>query len=302
MEKVLITGATGLIGTHLTPLLQERGYEVVHLGRKPSTRAGVRTYKWDPLENEIDEEVLAENVDHVIHLAGASIAGGRWTPEYKQVLEESRIQGAALLYSAFARHTYFPGTFITASGINYYGTDTTDTIHTEDEPPAQDFLGRLCRRWEHAADRFSEHARVVKLRTGVVLDRNEGALAKMAAPVQFFVGAPLGSGHQYVPWIHIDDICRLYVKALEDERMHGAYNAVAPEHVTNRDLTRAIGRALTRPVFLPPVPAFLLTLALGEKAGVVLEGSRASCEKIKEAGFEFRYEQLDAALQKCVRG
>ncbi len=299
-EKVLITGATGLIGRHLTPLLIREGYDVVHLSRTPSSRGNVRTYSWDPLKGELDDTVLEEGIDHIIHLAGASIADGRWTSRYKELLLDSRVKSAALLYDRFGK-TGNIKTFISASGVNYYGTRTTNQVFSEEDPPADDFLGKVCVEWERAADRFSEQARVVKIRTGVVLEKEDGALPQLAFPVRWLVGAPLGSGEQYIPWIHIDDICRVYLKGLQDEAMMGAYNAVAPDHVTNKIFIKTLGKVLKRPVILPPVPGFLLKLVLGEKADLILEGSRMSCSKLEQQGFAFRYDQLVKALEAIYK-
>jgi hypothetical protein len=187
--------------------------------------------------------------------------------------------------------------FISASGISYYGLKTTSTIFMENDPPSNDFIGTCCVLWEKAADEFSEFGRVVKLRTGIVLTHQGGALEKIAKPVKIGFGAPLGKGSQWVPYIHIDDLCNMYLKALENENYSGVYNAVNGDHVTNKDLTMATAKALKKPLFLPNVPSFILKAVFGEMAGLILEGSRVSADKIKGEGFEFEYPTLDNAMK-----
>ena len=293
--NVLITGGTGLIGTKLTKLLKGKGYDVKHLSRSPSPENQIPTFLWKIENGEIDEEAF-NGVDAIIHLAGAGIAEKRWTEERKKVIISSRVDSANLLYKAVRKTNTDLKVFLSASGINYYGMTTTDKIFREDDPPSKDFIGKCCVLWEEAADQFSEICRVVKLRTGVVFSKQGGALEKISKPVKFGIGAPLGSGKQWVPYIHIDDLCRMYLKALEDESTEGVYNAVNGDHITNKKLTKETASALDKPLWLPNVPAFVLKAALGEMAGLVLEGSRASADKIQKEGFEFKYKTLESAL------
>lgn len=294
--NVLITGGTGLIGTELTNLLIEEGHEVKHLSRSPSPENKIPTFLWDIKKGEIDEEAFKE-VDAIIHLAGAGIAAKRWTGDRKKVIIGSRVDSANLLYKAVRKTDTDLKVFLSASGINYYGMKTTDKIFREEDPPSEDFIGRCCVLWEEAADQFAAICRVAKLRTGVVLSKKGGALEKIAKPVKFGVGAPLGSGHQWVPYIHIDDLCRMYLHALEDQSVKGTYNAVNGDHITNKNLTKETAAALDKPLWLPNVPGFVLKAALGTMAGLVLEGSRASAEKIQSTGFDFEFKTLDKALE-----
>ncbi len=300
-KKILITGGSGFIGSHLTPVFQGMGYEVVHLShRTPMGDEEVPTFHWDIEDQELDEKSL-EGVGSVIHLAGAGVMDHRWTHEYKKKIEESRVGGTELLVNSMRKLEEPPDTFISASAIGYYGAVTSEHVFTEDDPPADDFLAKVTRKWEEAADEASDMARVVKMRTGLVLDKDEGPLPQMARPIKMGVGAPLGSGKQYVPWIHILDICRAYIFALHTEEMEGAYNAVAPEDVTNEELTHSIAKVLNRPVFLPGIPGSMMKLIMGERGGIALEGSPVSSEKLQNEGFNFKYPTLMEALEAIYR-
>lgn len=300
METILITGASGLIGSKLTPLLQQKGYRVIHLSRSIPEKAGVETFLWDVQKQTIDNESV-QQADYIIHLAGANIADERWTTSRKKEIIDSRVDSAHLLFKSIQMTNTTIKAFISASAVGIYGAITSEKIFTESELPAEDFLGITCKLWEGAAETIAKlEIRTVKLRTGIVLSEKGGALEKMAKPIRFFAGAPLGSGKQYMPWIHIDDLCDMYIKAIEDHSMFGAYNAVAPEHITNTALTKAIAGRLHRPLIMPNIPAFLLKLIFGELAIAVLEGSRVSCKKIEDAGFIFKYNQVHKALENLL--
>ena len=248
------------------------------------------------------EEGAIENADYIIHLAGAGIADKRWTNKRKKEIADSRIKTANLLYEKVKASNVILKAFISASAIGYYGTVTTDKIHTEDNLPARDFLGKTCQLWEKAAGQFSSlDIRTVKIRIGVVLARDGGALPKMALPVKLFAGAPIGSGNQYMPWIHVDDLCNIFIKVIESEEMNGIYNAVSPNHTTNKELTKAIAEILNKPLILPNVPAWFLKLIFGEMAGILLNGSRVSSEKIVREGVEFKYPELERALRDIFK-
>jgi hypothetical protein len=295
MKKVLITGGTGLIGSHLTPLLTDAGYQVMHLSRNPSEADMVPTFGWDPGKGTIDKRPF-EHLDAIIHLAGAGIADERWTDSRRKIIIDSRVETAKLLFKTVVEEKTPLNAFISASGINYYGTQTTEHIFKEDDPPSTDFIGECCRLWEEAALEFQDIARVVMLRTGVVLSQKGGALERIAKPVRYGVGAPLGKGTQYVPYIHIEDLCRMYIHALESE-IKGPFNAVNGDHITNEALTKEVANQLNKPLLLPNVPAFALKLVFGEMANIILEGSRASAEKIQSSGFEFEYSDLPSTLR-----
>ncbi len=297
MASVLITGGSGLIGRHLTSMLMGRGYEVMLLSRRRTRESEVPMYVWD-WENGKIEVGAIENADYIIHLSGANIGDQRWTKKRKQMIIDSRVKSAELLFEKVKSGGCKPKAFISASAIGYYGASSHDKIYTESDPPANDFLGFTCSQWEKAADRFNVMgSRVVKIRTGVVLTKEGGVLEKMTFPVKMGIGSALGTGKQYLPWIHIDDLCAIYLKALEDNQMSGAYNAVAPDHKTNTEFTRMLAEVLRKPLFFPKVPSVIIKLLFGEMSVTVLKGSRISAEKIIGTGYEFRFTDLNMALE-----
>ncbi|GAE65032.1 TIGR01777 family protein [Chryseobacterium indologenes] len=298
-EVVLITGGGGMIAKELAKRIGNE-YELRFLTRK---KKHAHEFEWDIKKKTADEKAF-ENVSHIIHLAGANISEKRWTDERKKELISSRIDSAALLRNILAKKEIKLKSFISASGINFYGTRTSEKIYTESDPPGHDFLSEVVVLWENAADHFKEHniaERVVKIRTAVVLSETDGALKKMITPIQYYIGSPLGSGKQYMPWIHIEDICSIYEFALKNPGIHGAYNAVSPQHITNAELTKEIAKVLQKPLWMPNVPSFILKLIFGELSTAVLEGSRASSQKIREAGFRFTFGDLQEALQDLLR-
>lgn len=289
MAKILITGGTGLVGQRLTHLLLAKKHDVVILSRNPKK---TNEFKWDLSKDYIDDEAF-ENVDFIIHLAGAGIADKRWSDKRKQVIIDSRVETAKLLFKKVNKlNTNLKG-FISASGSNFYGAKTTDKVYVETDSAGNDFLGKVCVKWEAAALQFKElNIPVTILRTGVVLSAKSGALDKMTTPVI----SPLGSGKQYMPWIHIDDLCEMYIHAIENN-IYGIFNAVAPESYSNKTFSKILAKAVKRP-FLPiNVPGFLLKLVFGELAVILLEGSRLSSKKIeKNGGYSFRFNSLEKAL------
>lgn len=294
-KKVLITGGNGMIGKRLTILLIARGYRVSHL-RRSKENAKVETFLWNPAKNYIDPNAFRD-VDVIVHLAGAGIADKRWTSRQKNEILASRAGSSRLIRDTLQRETHQVYDFISASGINYYGLADRGTVLVESDPPGNDFMAEVTRAWEREADAYlSMGMRVVKIRTGVALGSESVALRRIAQPVKFFVGAPLGSGKQFFNWIHLDDLCAIYLKAIEDASIHGAYNAVAPTPVTNRELTKEIARVLKKPLWLPPVPGIVVKLIAGDVAEVVLNGGEVSSEKIRSAGFRFEYATLASAL------
>ena len=299
-ETVLITGGTGLIGRQLANQLRTKGYRVTLLSRTPNLQAEFTTYGWNHDTGYIDIRAIAET-DYIIHLAGANIGEKRWTPKRRLEIVDSRVKSGELLYHALKTEPHHVKAFISASAIGYYGAQTTDQIFTETDPPATDFLGETCRKWEQVGEQIATLGiRTVLLRTGVVLAPNEGALEKLRIPVALGFGSALGSGNQYVPWIHHNDICGMYIKALEDATMQGAYNAVAPTHTTNYELTKTLANVLHKPFWFPRVPAFALRLLLGDMATLLLEGSRVSCQKISDAGYHFQFPALEEALKTLL--
>jgi uncharacterized protein (TIGR01777 family) len=294
--KVLITGGSGLIGSRLTQKLKSEGVEVVHLTRYPNSKNGVKTYAWDWAKGQIDERCF-EGVTHIVHLAGEGIADKPWTMERKRTIVKSRVLTARLIETKVRELNIPIEAFISASGIGYYGAITSETIFDEEGSRGDDFVAECCVQWEEAADKFNDLCRVVKLRTGVVLDNNGGAIPKMASPVKKGFGAALGKGSQYMPWIHHEDMVNIYLMALKNTKMSGVYNATSSVHTTNDAFTAALAKSMHKKIRLPHVPAFMMKLMFGEMAAILLEGSRVSNEKIKKEGFSFVYDDLDEALK-----
>ncbi|OSY88227.1 epimerase [Tenacibaculum holothuriorum] len=291
MVKVLITGGTGLIGKELQKIITNKGYEVVILTRSPKRN---NEFLWNISENHIDEEAF-NGVTHIIHLAGAGIADKRWTTDRKKELINSRVQSANLLFKYVKNLQISLKGFISASGIGYYGAKTSDIIFTEDDKPENDFISKICQQWEKAALQFKKlDIPVSILRTGVVLTKTGGALSKMNTPL--FLSA-LGNGQQFIPWIHINDLCNLYVEAVENTNFVGIFNAVAPEHQTNESFTKILGNTISKPVLPLNAPSFILKTALGEMAYILLNGSRVSANKTSKF-YTFNFPNLTVALNQ----
>ncbi|WP_295767803.1 TIGR01777 family oxidoreductase [uncultured Mucilaginibacter sp.] len=298
MQKhVLITGGTGLIGQQLTQQLLNKGYTVSHLSRKPSNHKNVATFLWDLQKGEIDERSV-DGVDTIVHLAGTGIADKRWTEKRKAEILESRTKSIGLIYDLLkSKLDHSVKHVISASGVGYY-SDRGDQILTEDDTPAHDFLGKCCVEWENAVDDGKQLGlNVTKFRTGVVLTKKEGALPQLALPVKLGVGSPLGSGKQWVSWLHLQDAVGMYLDAIEGKLQPGVYNMAAPNPVSNKELTKAVARQLKRPLWAPNVPSFIIKLLFGELSTLVLGSTRVSTNKIEEAGYRFKFAHLADALK-----
>lgn len=295
MATILITGGSGLIGTHLTAALEKDGHMVRWLGRKAGERNGVRAHAWD-LERGIVDEAALNGVDHIVHLAGAGIADKRWNEARIQELIHSRTRGPELLYRSCERRGHWPKSFISAAGIGYYGAVTSEHVYAEDDAPGTDTIARISVAWEQAVDVWKDRARVVKVRTSVVLARDAGALKSLGRIARFGLASPIGSGRQVMPWIHIDDLVDAYLLALNDERLRGGYNVAAPDQPDNRRFMGTLASTLHRPFLMPPVPGFVLRLLVGGVADALLKGSHVSCEKLERAGFITRHRDLREAL------
>ncbi len=297
-KNVLITGGTGMIGQRLTQILQHKGYEVSHLSRSRKNDQPVKTYVWDIQNQEIEPEAL-QQADYIIHLAGAGVADKRWSESRKKIILKSRTESTRLLHDTLANlGENRLKAFISASAIGIYGSDTGSAEIHETSPKSDDFLADVVKKWEAAVDEMKRlNIRTVKLRIGVVMSREGGALPRIVQPIKFGAGAPLGSGQQYVSWIHVEDLCRMFVYALEQQDTEGVYNAVAPRPVTNEQLTRSAARILHKPLFLPNVPGFAIRLAFGEMASIVLGGNKVSSKEIQQKGFKFQYPHIDSALK-----
>ncbi|MFA5298973.1 MAG: TIGR01777 family oxidoreductase [Lutibacter sp.] len=298
MASILITGGTGLIGTKLCHLLREKGHTVLILSRTKTKKSN--TYFWNIEEGDIDPEAIIK-ADYILHLAGAGIADKRWTPDRKHLLINSRVETANLLFEKVKEFNPDLKGFISASGVGYYGATTSEKIYNENDTFGEDFISDICKVWEKASNQFNAlKIRTVIFRTGVVLSNEGGAFPKLSKPIKFGVGAALGHGKQYFPWIHLDDLCNMYVEAVENMELNGIYNAVAPEHITNKSLTKKIAKKIKKPLWLPNIPAFFLKLILGEMAVMLLEGSRVSSEKITSTGFKFKFSTTKEALEDLI--
>jgi hypothetical protein len=301
MAKILITGGSGSIGKHLIPKLLFKGHQVAIIGRSKRDIPGVESFVWDLKKGSLDERAL-KDVTHIIHLAGAGIADKSWSLARKKEILESRVKPMKLLADALISRNQRIKAFISSSAVGYYGGITSDKVFSETDNPENDFLGSTCKMWEDAVQYFKSVAdREVRVRTSVVLMKDAGALRKLALPTKLGFGAAVGSGKQWMPWIHIDDLTELYLETIEDGRYNGPFNAVAPQHVTQTDLIRAIGKTLGRPTFLPPIPSFLIKTVLGEMATVVTEGSRVSSQRLIDTGFEFQYPNIQTALTDLLK-
>jgi len=298
MQKhILLTGGTGLIGCNLTKLLLEQGYAVSQLSRKSGKNPKVKTYLWDIHKGQIDAASV-DGVDTIIHLAGADIADKRWTNKRKKELIESRTKSIRLIYELLGKTKHHVNTVISASATGFY-SDRGDELLTETSKPSNDFLAECCIAWEKAVDEGEELGlRIVKFRTGVVLNKKGGALPKLVTPIKLGIGSPLSNGKQWIPWIHWHDVVRLYLYAIMHSKLTGTYNMVSPNPVTNEELTRAVAKQLHRPLWAPKVPAFVLQLALGEMSLVVLGSTKVSAQKIIDNGFKFEYPELQGALKE----
>lgn len=294
-----MTGASGLVGKRLTGLLLQKGYQVSHLGR--SKREGVVTsFVWDIDKGILDPQAL-DGVGAIIHLAGAGVADKRWTTPRKREILESRTKSTALLFKTLKNEEHTVTSFVSASAIGYYGFSLSDEVFTEESKPGSDYLAQVTRQWEEEVEKISSLSiRVVKLRIGIVLSEKGGALAEMVKPIKLGVGSPLGNGKQSLTWIHLDDLCEMFIKAVEDSSMNGTYNAVGPEWVTNAEMTKAIANVLNKPLWLPPIPGFVLKIVLGEMADLVIYGSKISPGKIQKTGFNFKFTKLEEALRDLL--
>jgi uncharacterized protein (TIGR01777 family) len=295
--RLVITGATGFIGSVLTQRLRLEPHSLVLLSRKPrrpQNSSKEQWLAWEPGVSGAWEQAI-DGADGMINLAGEPIAAKRWTRVQKERLRGSRIDTTRSLVNAIARAKVKPKFMISASAVGYYGPRGDERV-TEESPPGSDFLSRLCVEWEDEARKAEAHGvRVALLRTGIVLGKGKGALAKMVPPFKMFLGGRLGSGKQWMPWIHIDDEVSLIQFLMHHENARGAFNATAPHPVTMSEFSRALGKVLNRPSWAP-VPASILTLVLGEMADMLVAGQRALPEAAQRLGFRFKYPDVTHAL------
>ncbi len=295
--RVLVTGGTGFVGRRLCADLHEAGHELLVASRSPERARGVLPASVDIRPQVLD--FLDRPPEAVVNLAGEPIAGKRWSEAQKQRLVESRLETTQAVVELCGRLEQPPQVLVSASAMGYYG-DQGERAVTEQTPPRDEFVHRLCERWERAAREAEQYGvRVALVRIGIVLGRDGGTLERLLPPFRLGLGGPLGSGRQYMPWIHRQDLVRMIRFLLEHDELAGPFNASAPAPVTNAEFTRTLARHLHRPALLP-APAFALRLVFGEMARVLLTGARMQPERIQQAGFEFEYPELDQALGEIL--
>ncbi|HEX6290653.1 MAG TPA: TIGR01777 family oxidoreductase [Herpetosiphonaceae bacterium] len=303
-KRVVITGATGLIGKRLCEQLKAKGYQIVVFSRDPQqarrSLPGAAEYiTWTPAE-EGPWTGAIDGAYGVIHLAGAPIIGKRWSAAYKAEIRNSRVIGTRGLVNAMRAAQHRPQVFVSGSAVGYYGA-RDDTKLDESAAPGDDFLARTCIEWEREAAKAEELGiRTAIVRTGIVLDPREGALPQMLLPFRFYAGGPILPGTQWFPWIHVDDEIGLIMLALEDQRVRGPLNAAAPESQTNRDFSATLGRVMRSPSWFP-VPGFALRIVLGEVSGMLAEGQRVIPKKALDLGYQFKYPNSEQALRQLLR-
>ena len=309
MSSVLITGGTGLIGKELTKKLVAKGHEVIILTReikeKNTGEAGVSYAVWDVRAQTIDKEAIVK-ADHIIHLAGAGIADERWTEKRKEEIKSSRVNSSKLIVTALSQHANKVKTVVSASAIGWYGEDKRlggKKAFTEDTPADGGFLGETCKLWEESIKPVEALGkRLVTFRTGIVLSNDGGAFKSFKLPVKFGIAAILGNGKQVISWIHIDDMCEMYIYAIENASLTGTFNAVSPHPVSNKTLTIELAKTLKGKFFIPiHAPGSLLKLLLGEMSVEVIKSTTVSSQKIEGAGFHFKYPGLPGALNNLCK-
>lgn len=308
MPVVLITGGSGLIGKNLTRHLISKEYQVIIVSRKPadtSDDALISFANWNVKEQKIDSDAIAK-ADYIINLAGAGVMEKKWTEKYKKEIAESRTMSGELLINALQKNANHVKAIISASAIGWYGGDSKPLVHTngfiETDDADKNFLGETCRLWEESIVPVTKlDKRLVKLRTGIVLSNDGGAFAEFKKSLRFGIAAILGGGKQMISWIHMDDLCRMYIYAIENGQLSGSYNAVAPLPVSNKTLLLNLAKKMRGQFYIPiHVPQFLLKLIMGERSIEILKSATVSCEKIKAAGFTFLYPSIDAALKELT--
>ena len=308
MATVLITGGTGLIGKQLANMLIAKGYEVIVLSRKSdvvSPESGISFAKWD-IENQVIDKDAISKADYIIHLAGAGVADKRWSKKRKQEIVKSRTMSSALLVKSLIEISNHVKAVISSSAIGWYGADTIDSLlhgFKEDVKADTEYLGVTCKLWEESIEPvIALQKRLVKLRTGIVLSNAGGALIEFKKPLKAHLATILGNGKQVVSWIHVDDLCNLFIYAIENEAMNGSYNAVASHPVTNKELALSLAKKMCGQFFIPViVPAFVLKIMLGEMSIEVLKSANVNNDKIRAAGFSFLYPTINDAFDQLIK-
>ncbi len=299
-KKILVTGGTGLVGNMLTKKLQDQGYEVSIMTRSPERVKNLKAFYWDIKKQEIDEKCL-DGVDTIIHLAGENIADGRWTDERKKALVSSRTESIGLIYDLMKRKEHQVKTVLSASAVGIYG-DRGEEILDETSKPGTGFLAYCCEEWEKAVEQGTDLGlRVAKFRIGLLLTPKGGVLDIFKLMVKTFTATKLGSGEQWFPWIHSDDLIGMFLWAVENEDAKGVYNATAPNPVRNKEFTKTLSDVLHRPFWPFAIPKAMFKLLMGEKSELVLMSTHTKADKIIKAGYTFKFLSLKSALEDLTR-
>jgi uncharacterized protein len=300
MKKIVIAGGTGLIGTRLSQLLKQAGHTVVHLSRKANPNAAFPTFAWQPEKGIVDKNALAD-ADAIVNLAGAGIADKHWTSRRKKEIIDSRVDGNVLIANYLQTEKHSIKTYVSASAIGFYGNRGSQ-IMTETDSAGTGFLSESTVAWEQGIEKVAATGiRTVALRVGIVMSKDGGALEKMLIPFALRQAVYFGNGEQYMSWVHIDDVCRMFQWAIDNPEAQGTYNAVAPTPLSNLAVTKAIAAAKGGFFLTLPAPAFALRLGMGEMADVVLGSTRVSSQKIENQGFKFDFPNLDGALKDILK-
>ncbi len=298
MTKVIISGGSGNVGQHLSTLLIKQGIEVGILTRNPR-KQDKNAYYWNPDKMEIDPKFL-EGTTHIFHLAGAGVADKKWTSSYKNEILESRIQGTRLIAQTLKSHSHQIKSVVSASAVGIYGTHPQGLVK-EEYPADTNFLADVCVQWEKEAQAFAEMGIPLSIiRIGIVLSKEGGFIKEIGKLANYGLAAPLGNGKMMVPWIHVNDLCRMFLFLGQHPEHSGIYNGVAPHPASNAALTKFIAKAMNRPMFLPPVPGFMLKLMMGEMGGMLLSDQNISSEKIQEVGFGFQFMHAEEAVKEIL--
>lgn len=301
MSKILIAGGTGLVGTRLSQLLNAQGAKVVHLSRKKNSKAAYPTFLWDTKKQFIEPGAF-EGVRYIINLAGAGIADRLWTSSRKKLLIDSRVQTTALLAKYIQQLPQKPKAFLSAAAIGIYG-DRGEEVLTETSPiGTEGFMVKCCAEWENAINDFTTETqiRTVAFRIGIVLSTKGGALPKMLLPLKLFTASYFGAGQQWYAWVHIDDVCQMFIHALQNDTMKGVYNATTPNPLTNKELTKRMVKALGKRALILPAPTATLRLGMGEMADVVLNSNRVLPKRLSETDFQFQFPTFEGAIKDVV--
>ncbi|MEI8052233.1 MAG: TIGR01777 family oxidoreductase [Bacteroidota bacterium] len=305
-KTILITGGTGLVGTELCKLLVQKGYKIIVLSRSKTNlyvSPSISFAHWDINNNFIDRNAII-HADYIIHLAGAGVVDKKWTAAYKKEIQDSRIKSSELIVDVLKNNPHKVKAIISASAIGWYGADVKENYQfVESDPADGHFLGETCKLWEESIEPTTKLGiRVCKIRTGIVLSTKGGALKEFMNPIKFGLATILGNGKQIVSWIHIEDICRIFIHAIENEQLTGSYNAVSPNPVSNKTLTVTLAKIMRGIFFIPVyVPKFILKIMMGERSIEVLKSADVNCEKIRTSGFVFLFPGIEVALKNLLR-